>query len=75
MQADKEHVHHRLLKAGMGQRRTVLCMYGITAIMGTAAVLFSRGLKVETAGLCIIAFAFIYIVMTDPSRRSPKIKK
>ena len=75
MQADKEHVHHRLLKAGMGQRRTVLCMYGITAVMGTAAVLFSRGLKVETTGLCLIAFAFIYIVMTDPNRRSPKIKK
>lgn len=75
MEADKEHMHHRLLKAGMGQRRTVLCMYGVTAIMGTAAVLFSRGLMVETIGLCAIAFAFIYIVMTDPNRRSPKIKK
>ena len=74
MQPDKEHVHHRLLRAGMGQRRTVLCMYGITAVMGTAAVLLSRGLKVETTGLCIIAFAFIYIVMTDPSRKSPKTK-
>lgn len=75
MQPDKEHMHHRLLRAGMGQRRTVLCMYGITAVMGIAAVLFSRGLKVETIGLCVIAFAFIYIVMTDPSRSSPKIKK
>jgi len=74
MQPDKEHVHHRLLRAGMGQRRTVLCMYGITAVMGTAAVLLSRGLKVETTGLCVIAFAFIYIVMTDPSRKSPKTK-
>lgn len=75
MEPDKEHVHHRLLRSGMGQRRTVLCMYGITAVMGTAAVLFSRGLMVETIGLCVIAFAFIYIVMTDPSRRAPTIKK
>ena len=75
MEADKEHVHHRLMKTGMGQVRTVLCMYGVTAIMGTAAVLFSRDLMVETAGLCIIAFAFIYIIMTDPNRKSPKLKK
>ena len=75
MEPDKEHVHHRLLRSGMGQRRTVLCMYGITAVMGTAAVLFSRGLMVETAGLCVIAFTFIYIVMTDPSRRSTKHKE
>ena len=26
MEADKGHIHHRLMRSGMGQRRTVLCM-------------------------------------------------
>ena len=72
MEADKGHLHHRLMKTGMGQRRTVLCMYGVAAIMGTAAVLFSRGLMVETVGLCVIAFAYLAVVLTDPNRHGPR---
>ncbi|MEE9315911.1 MAG: MraY family glycosyltransferase, partial [bacterium] len=30
LQADREHLHHRLLDYGWGQRRTVLLMYGIS---------------------------------------------
>ncbi len=37
MEADKGHIHHRMMGAGMGQRRTVLCMYGVCGIMGVAA--------------------------------------
>lgn len=73
MEADKEHIHHRFLKSGMGQRRSVLCMYGICAIMGTAAVLLSRQLYVETIGLCVIALAYIYIVITDRNHTVPTI--
>ena len=73
MEADKEHIHHRFLKSGMGQRRSVLCMYGICAIMGTAAVLLSRQLYVETIGLCVIALAYIYIVITDRNHTMPTI--
>ncbi|MEG0919093.1 MAG: MraY family glycosyltransferase [Anaerovoracaceae bacterium] len=75
MEADKEHLHHRLLRTGMGQRRTVLCMYGICGIMGTAAVLFSRELYVETIGLLGVAFMYIYVVLTDPNRKVPHVRK
>ena len=61
MEADKGHLHHRLMKLGYGQRRATLMLYGITAIMGVAAVLFSRGLYVETLGLTAITFMYIYI--------------
>ena len=74
MEADKEHLHHRLMRTGMGQRRTVLCMYGVAAIMGTAAVLFSRGLMVETFGLCVIAFIYLLVVLTDQNRHGTKNK-
>ncbi len=75
MGADKEHFHHRLMRTGMGQRRTVLCMYGIGGIMGIAAILFSRELYKETAGLFAIAFMYMYIVLTDSNRIVPTIRE
>ena len=42
-------------------------IYGISAVMGIAAVLFSRDLFVETIGLIVAASTFIYIYITDSS--------
>lgn len=75
MEADKGHIHHRLLSSGMGQRRTVLTMYGICAIMGIAGILFSRQLYVETAGLLIVALIYLVVVLTDPNRKNPKSRR
>ena len=36
------HLHHRLLAMGMNQKQAVLLMYGITAILGIAAVLWAE---------------------------------
>lgn len=74
MEADKGHLHHRLMAAGMGQRRTVLTIYGIGAVMGVAAVLFSRDLFVETAGLVAIAAMYIYIFLTDANNWKLSLK-
>ena len=49
-------------------------LYGITAIMGVAAVLFSRGLYVETAGLGAITLMYLYIFLTDAKHTVPQIK-
>jgi UDP-GlcNAc:undecaprenyl-phosphate GlcNAc-1-phosphate transferase len=65
MEADKGHLHHRMMAVGLGQRRTVLMIYGISAVMGIAAILYSRDLFLETAGLVIVAATFIYIYITD----------
>ena len=35
---DKQHMHHRLLEVGHSQRRAVLLMYGLTAVIAGAAV-------------------------------------
>ncbi len=67
MSPDKGHFHHRLIKSGMGQRRTVLCMYGICGILGIAAILFSRELYLEVAGLLVIAVIYVVVVLTDIS--------
>lgn len=67
MEADKGHLHHRMMAVGLGQRRTVFMIYGISAVMGIAAVLYSRDLFLETAGLVLAASTFIYIYVTDSS--------
>ena len=74
MEADKGHLHHRLMAAGMGQRRTVLTLYGISGDMGVAAVLFSRDLFVEMLGLVAIAAMYIYIFLTDANHWKVSLK-
>lgn len=74
MEADKGHLHHRLMRLGYGQRRATLMLYGITGIMGVAAVLVSRDLYVESAGLAAITFMYIYIFLTDAHHTVPQIK-
>jgi len=39
MQADKGHLHHRLMDMGLSQRQTVLIMYLISAILGSIAII------------------------------------
>lgn len=75
MGADKGHLHHRLMNLGYGQRRATLMLYGITAIMGVAAVLYSRGLYVEFLGLSAITLMYLYIFLTDSQHIVPQIKE
>jgi UDP-GlcNAc:undecaprenyl-phosphate GlcNAc-1-phosphate transferase len=37
-QADREHIHHRLLARGLSQRQTVLILYAASAILGVIAL-------------------------------------
>lgn len=42
MEPDKGHLHHRLLSMGMGQKRTVLILYGVSGVLGISAGLISN---------------------------------
>lgn len=74
MQADRGHLHHRLIESGYGQRRAVLMIYGICAIMGMAAVLVSRELYKDAVILLIIDIVYVYVFLTDPNHKMPRIK-
>ncbi|MGC2871757.1 glycosyltransferase family 4 protein [Ihubacter sp. mB4P-1] len=74
MEADKGHLHHRLMALGYGQRRAVLMLYGISAIMGMAAVLVSRELYKDALVLVGIATIYLYVFLTDPNHKMPHIK-
>ena len=69
MHADKGHLHHHLMAAGFGQRRSVLIMYGIVGIMGIVAVLISRELYIDAFFLGLIAFLYLGIIIVP---RKPK---
>ncbi len=62
------------MNAGLGQRRTVLTIYGISGVMGVSAVLFSRDLFVESFGLLCIAVMHIYVFLTDANSWKLQIK-
>ena len=72
--ADKEHLHHRILKAGFGQRRAVLLMYCVSGIMGIIAVLYSRGLYIECIGLLAIAVMIVGVLLTDTGTNKVSIR-
>ena len=62
--AERGHIHHRLLDMGLGQRVSVLLMYGVTAVMagiGTL-MLFTRNnvgiLAVIVCGLLLLLLVF-----------------
>ncbi len=74
MHADKGHLHHHLMAAGFGQRRSVLIMYGIIGIMGIVAVLISRELYKDAFFLFLIAVLYLGIIIV-PKRSKKGIKR
>lgn len=60
--ADRGHVHHRMLAAGFSQRQTVLLLYGLAAFFGAIAQLIwvaSDAERIVMVG-CVVALAFIF---------------
>ena len=74
MKADRGHLHHHLMAAGFGQRRSVLIIYGIVGIMGVVAVLISRGLYKDAFFLFTIAVLYLGIIIV-PRQPKKSLKK
>lgn len=58
--ADKRHLHHRLLQAGLSHRRTVLFIYALTLWVGCLAMAFSgmpSGFGYAALSTIILSFA------------------
>lgn len=71
LEGDKGHLHHRLMKAGYGQRRSVLIIYGIVGIMGMVSVLISRELYKDALFLSLIAVLYLCVILIE---KKPKNK-
>jgi UDP-GlcNAc:undecaprenyl-phosphate GlcNAc-1-phosphate transferase len=59
-QADKEHIHHRLLARGLSHRQTVLVLYSFCILLGVVALVLTYANSVQSAfvlvALGVIAF-------------------
>lgn len=70
-QADKGHLHHRLLNTGMSQRRAVMLIYGFSALLGGIAlqlVNFSHARVLIVVSLLIIAWGALDLRLFAPRR-------
>lgn len=59
-QADKDHLHHRLLRLGLSHRTTVLVMWAISAWLGLSAVAVTEVAASEA--LVIVGAVFVAII-------------
>ena len=71
MEADKGHLHHRLMSIGLGQKKTVLSMYLISALLGAGAIALLRQNWLHAIVLLILVIVFVFI----PVNRSLLIQK
>jgi UDP-GlcNAc:undecaprenyl-phosphate GlcNAc-1-phosphate transferase len=76
-QADKEHLHHRLMRLGHGQRRSVIILWAWTAVL-SGVVLFptytNRGNAIVPAAIAGLAVA-LYTLFHPGVRRHGQVRE
>lgn len=63
MDADKSHLHHRLLDHGYTHTQTVFIIYGIAMLFGATAVIFSQSNLLGATVISILLFVFIELLV------------
>lgn len=61
MEADKGHLHHRLLEQGYSHRQTVWILYGMSLFLGLGAIFISDADRIPSI---IVLFMVVAVVMT-----------
>lgn len=74
MQADRGHIHHRLIDMGLNQKQAVATLYVISAILGLSAVVLTTGGEQRAmllfAALCIAGAVAARLVFPQEIRRN-----
>jgi UDP-GlcNAc:undecaprenyl-phosphate GlcNAc-1-phosphate transferase len=53
MQADRGHLHHRLIDMGYSPKRAVVIMYGISIVLAMAAIIISME-DIRAIGMMVV---------------------
>lgn len=64
MKADNKHIHYQLLSAGYSHRKSVLILYGISAIFGALAIIFSNA-TISTNLFIVIILLFLLHLLAE----------
>jgi UDP-GlcNAc:undecaprenyl-phosphate GlcNAc-1-phosphate transferase len=67
--ADGEHIHHRLLKAGMSQRRTIMVFYLICIASGVVAASLVHATRVYLIFLLGLLLLMYIIAMSSKKKK------
>lgn len=62
-QADKEHIHHRLLAAGLTHRQSVLVLYGFCGLLGGTALILTYASSAQSALLLVVLAVVSFIFL------------
>lgn len=72
MQADRSHIHHRLIDMGLSQKQAVATLYVVSAILGLSAVVLTTGGEQKAmllfVALCIVAVVAARVVFPKEIR-------
>jgi len=72
-QADKRHLHHRLLTAGLTQRQAVIVLYFIAATFGIVAVLAGTREKIQAVIALLVLMLFLAITLVILEYRKKRL--
>ena len=72
MQADRSHIHHRLIDMGLNQKQAVATLYVISAILGLSAVVLTTSGELRAmmffVSLCVVALVAARVVFPKEVR-------
>ena len=58
LEADADHIHHRMLRMGMSARQAVVMLYGFTALFGMIGLLAATA-HTEIVGVAVVSFTAV----------------
>lgn len=73
-QADRKHLHHRLLDSGLSPRGTVLIIYMITALFGVVALMSSTKEKLIALVWLLVLMIGLAITLVVMERKKRKVE-
>jgi UDP-GlcNAc:undecaprenyl-phosphate/decaprenyl-phosphate GlcNAc-1-phosphate transferase len=62
-EADQQHVHHVLLSAGISERRTLVLLYGVAAVLGMGALFLSGAPRSVALLLVVVSTLFLSLLL------------
>jgi UDP-GlcNAc:undecaprenyl-phosphate GlcNAc-1-phosphate transferase len=62
-QADKEHIHHRLLARGLSHRQAVLVLYGFCVLLGAVALVLTYANSMQSAFLLLALGVIAFVAL------------
>lgn len=79
MEADKSHLHHRLLARGLTQKQTVLTLYSVSIFLGASAIFISDSkqttayLVIFTIGVAILSGVYLFGLVKRSEERKANL--